>query len=95
MRGGRPRRHYSIETERSSCLACLARPQTDRLWGGRPVTGERICMKPPRWSEHLLRSLLLDRDRDTISGDLLEEYRDVAVPTRGAKGGAMVVSPVK
>ncbi len=43
-------------------------------------------MKPPRWSEHLLRSLLLDRDRDTISGDLLEEYRDVAVPTRGAKG---------
>jgi hypothetical protein len=43
-------------------------------------------MKPPRWSEKLLRSLLLDRDRDTISGDLLEEYREVAVPTRGAKG---------
>ena len=43
-------------------------------------------MKPPRWSETLLRSLLLDRDRDTISGDLLEEYREDAVPTRGAKG---------
>ena len=43
-------------------------------------------MKPPRWSEKLLRSLLLERDRDTISGDLLEEYREVVVPTRGAKG---------
>ena len=43
-------------------------------------------MTPPRWSEKLLRSLLLDRDRDTISGDLLEEYREVALPTRGAKG---------
>jgi hypothetical protein len=43
-------------------------------------------MTPPRWSEKLLRSLLLDRDRDTISGDLLEESREVAVPTRGAKG---------
>jgi hypothetical protein len=43
-------------------------------------------MKPPRWSEMLLRSLLIDRDRDTISGDLLEEYREVAVPTYGASG---------
>lgn len=43
-------------------------------------------MKPPRWSETLLRLLLVDRDRDTISGDLLEEYREGAVPTRGAKG---------
>jgi hypothetical protein len=43
-------------------------------------------MNPPRWSEKLLRSLLLERDRDTISGDLLEEYREVAVPRRGAKG---------
>ena len=42
-------------------------------------------MKPPRWSEQLLRSLLIDRDRDAISGDLLEEYREVVVPTHGAR----------
>ena len=40
-------------------------------------------MRPPPWSELLLRWLLVDRDRDTVSGDLLEEYREVAVPTRG------------
>ena len=32
-------------------------------------------MNPPRWSERLLRRLLTDRDRDTVSGDLLEEFR--------------------
>ncbi len=34
----------------------------------------------------LLRSLLINRNRDTISGDLLEEYREIAVPTLGASG---------
>lgn len=43
-------------------------------------------MTPPRLAERLLRLLLVDRDRDTISGDLLEEYREVAVPTRGVSG---------
>jgi hypothetical protein len=43
-------------------------------------------MNPPRWSERLLRLLLIDRDRDTVSGDLLEEYRATAVPTRGVRG---------
>lgn len=43
-------------------------------------------MTPPRWSESLLRALLRDRDRDTISGDLLEEYRESAVPTLGERG---------
>jgi hypothetical protein len=37
---------------------------------------------PPRWMEGLLRLLLKRRDRDTIVGDLLEEYREVIVPTR-------------
>jgi hypothetical protein len=41
-------------------------------------------MNPPRGSEALLRLLLIDRDRETISGDLLEEYREVALPTRGS-----------
>lgn len=32
--------------------------------------------QPPRWAHALLRALLEARDRDTIAGDLLEEYRD-------------------
>lgn len=42
-------------------------------------------MNPPRWSEALLRMVLSNRDRDTVSGDLLEEYREVAVPTHGPR----------
>jgi hypothetical protein len=38
---------------------------------------------PPRWAELVLRGLLRPRDRDTVSGDLLEEYREVAVPVLG------------
>jgi uncharacterized membrane protein len=38
---------------------------------------------PPRWAEALLRAVLAPRDRDTIPGDLLEEYREVAFPTLG------------
>jgi len=39
---------------------------------------------PPRWAEALLRVLLKPSDRESVSGDLLEEYREVVVPTRGA-----------
>lgn len=39
--------------------------------------------RPPRLTEQLLRILLKPRDRDTIAGDLLEEYREVVLPTRG------------
>jgi hypothetical protein len=38
---------------------------------------------PPRWAERLLRLVLSPRDRETVTGDLLEEYREVAVPTLG------------
>jgi hypothetical protein len=38
---------------------------------------------PPRWAERLLRFFLSPRDRDTIPGDLLEEYREHVVPARG------------
>ena len=38
---------------------------------------------PPEWMENLLRSLLRDRDRDTVTGDLLEEYQQVVLPARG------------
>jgi hypothetical protein len=40
-------------------------------------------MNPPRVAEWLLRLVLSDRDRETISGDLLEEYRDAVLPARG------------
>jgi hypothetical protein len=39
--------------------------------------------QPPRWAERLLRIFLASRDRDTIPGDLLEEYREVVLPARG------------
>ena len=38
---------------------------------------------PPRWAETLLRLVLDSRDRDTVSGDLLEEFRESIRPTRG------------
>jgi hypothetical protein len=39
---------------------------------------------PPRWAERLLRALLKPANRDTVTGDLLEEYREVIRPARGA-----------
>lgn len=38
---------------------------------------------PPRWAETLLRVILPSGDFDTVSGDLLEAYRDTMHPTRG------------
>jgi len=38
---------------------------------------------PPRWLETLLLQCLPARDRETISGDLLEEYREVQWPRHG------------
>jgi hypothetical protein len=39
---------------------------------------------PPRWLERILQCCLLPRDRETISGDLLEEYREEQAPRLGA-----------
>jgi hypothetical protein len=39
---------------------------------------------PPRWADAILRSLVRPSDRETISGDLLEEFRAVQYPVRGA-----------
>ena len=41
---------------------------------------------PPRWAETMLRSLLRPSDRESISGDLLEEYRAARRPALGALG---------
>jgi hypothetical protein len=37
---------------------------------------------PPQWADVWLRSLLPARDRDTVSGDLIEQYRDTIRPRR-------------
>jgi hypothetical protein len=42
-----------------------------------------IHYAPPRWLETVLQRCLPARDRETISGDLLEEYREVQVPRLG------------
>ena len=39
---------------------------------------------PPRWLERMLLWCLPVRDRETISGDLLEEYREVQLPDLGS-----------
>jgi len=39
---------------------------------------------PPRWLEGILRWCLPSQDRETISGDLLEEYRRVQWPQLGS-----------
>ena len=39
-------------------------------------------MTPPRWAEAWLRASLPVRDRETVSGDLLEEYRATIRPSR-------------
>ncbi len=39
---------------------------------------------PPRWLERTLLYCLHGQDRETISGDLLEEYREEQVSRRGA-----------
>jgi hypothetical protein len=40
---------------------------------------------PPRWAESRLRLLLKPDDRDSVSGDLLEEYRESKRPANGRR----------
>lgn len=40
--------------------------------------------RPPRVSDFVLRLLLGRRRWESVAGDLLEEYREVALPARGA-----------
>jgi hypothetical protein len=49
------------------------------------TTNDRSASRPPAWAEDLLRLLLRPADRDSVSGDLLEEYRDAIVPARGSR----------
>lgn len=45
--------------------------------------------QPPRWLELLLMSLLPERDRQTVSGDLQEEFHE-QVQLRGGRLGASI-----
>ena len=47
------------------------------------MTMDRPTTPPPQWAEATLRLLLKPEDRESVSGDLLEEYRDTIVPARG------------
>ncbi len=47
------------------------------------TTSGHVTARPPRWAESVLRLLLPFEHRDSVSGDLLEEYRDAIVPARG------------
>jgi hypothetical protein len=48
------------------------------------MTHDQSTARPPNWAEALLRMLLRPDDRDSVSGDLLEEYRENILPARGA-----------
>jgi hypothetical protein len=52
-------------------------------------------VRPPRWAEAVLRLLLRRDDAETVSGDLLEEYRETVLPSRGrGRADAWFVSQV-
>jgi hypothetical protein len=58
------------------------------------MTSERSTRLPPHWAESLLRMLLPPEDRDSVSGDLLEEYRESIVPALGGKADGWYVRQV-
>ena len=51
-------------------------------------------VRPPRWAEALLRLLLKPKDRESVSGDLLEEYRETIVPMRGSAANRWYICQV-
>jgi len=44
---------------------------------------EATSKRPPRWAEYLLIHMLKPRDRESIPGDLFEEYREDRAPALG------------
>lgn len=41
-------------------------------------------MEPPKWMETLLKSILPERDRESVTGDLYEEFCEEIAPRTGA-----------
>jgi hypothetical protein len=58
------------------------------------MTIYRPSTRPPRWAEALLRLLLKPEDRESVSGDLLEEYRQSILPERGKGADAWYLCQV-
>jgi hypothetical protein len=58
------------------------------------MTIDRPTTLPPAWAESLLRLFLTPHDRDSVSGDLLEEYRESIVPVLGARANRWYVRQV-
>jgi hypothetical protein len=58
------------------------------------MTIDRPTTLPPPWAESLLRLMLRPEDRDSVSGDLLEEYRESIVPALGAKANRWYIRQV-
>ena len=52
-------------------------------------TDDRRFASPPAWADALLRLLLPPASRESVSGDLLEEFRETIVP-RARTGGRRV-----
>ena len=55
---------------------------------------DRSDARPPQWAEALLRLLLRPEDRESVSGDLLEEYRETIVPALGPAADGWYVRQV-
>lgn len=51
---------------------------------GESMNGAPEQVRPPRWAESMLLLLLEPKHRESVSGDLLEEYREVIQPARGS-----------
>lgn len=58
------------------------------------MTIDRRTTLPPQWAESLLLLLLKPEDRDVISGDLLEEYRESIAPALGRGANRWYVGQV-
>ncbi len=58
------------------------------------MTIDRPTRLPPSWAESLLRLILRQEDRDSVSGDLLEEYRESIVPAQGARADRWYIRQV-
>ena len=58
------------------------------------MTIDRPTTLPPSWAESLLRLILTPEDRDSVSGDLLEEYRESIVPSLGGTANRWYVRHV-
>ena len=58
------------------------------------MTIDRAVSLPPAWAEWTLRCVVRDEDRESVSGDLLEEFRDAIVPERGARANSWYVRQV-